>query len=226
MCFTLSSPLHLEPIASITTLPPKVPTMLSSRALVGSALGDADRLLRFNCQLIDQALALVAAHDAVGTPDYAQRTGPHLRHVIEHYEALLLREADGVVDYDRRPRDRELERDAGLARARLSALKQQLADWSDALLDEPLRVHGQGGPAGEFDFATCSSIGRELVFLASHATHHYALLQVYCEQQGLVTDPNFGRAPSTVAHALATNADLRITASKKELACPTFQPAA
>lgn len=218
--------------------------MLSSRSLVAAAAGDADKLLRFNRQLLDQALALVDAHDVVGAPAYAQHTGPHLRHVIEHYEALLLRQADGVVDYDRRPRDRALERDAGLARARLNALKQQLADASDAVLAQPLRVHGQGGPAGEFDFATASTLGRELVFLASHATHHFALLQVFCEQHGIATDPNFGRAPSTVAHAQGlcaevacvatnthtnthTNATTASTTTRtKESACPTFQPTA
>ena len=221
----LSSPLHLQPVTSIATLSPKN-TMLSSHPPAGASAGDAERLLRFNRGLIDQALALVAAHDAPGAPAYAQRTGPHLRHVIEHYEALVLRDAHSMVDYDRRPRDRALERDAGLARARLSALKQQLADWSDAMLEQPLRVHGQGGPAGEFDFATGSSIGRELVFLASHATHHYALLQVYCEQHGIATDPNFGRAPSTVAHARGANAEITSDTQKKELACPTSQTAA
>lgn len=203
--------------------------MSSSQAPVVARAGDAERLLQFNCSLIDQALALVAAHEVPGAPAYAQRTGPHLRHVIEHYEALVLRDADDVVDYDRRPRDRELERDPRLARARLCALKQQLAGWPDAVLAQPLSVNGQGGPAGEFDFATVSSIGRELVFLASHATHHYALLQLYCEQQGIATDPNFGRAPATVAHALGANADMSpisLPVSTKELACPTHPSAA
>lgn len=167
---------------------------------------EAERLLRFNCQLIDQALTLVAAYDAIGAPDYAQRTGPHLRHVIEHYEALVLRPLDHVVDYDRRPRDRALERDAGLARARLNALKQHLLNWSGATLAQPLRVDGQAGVTGEFEFSTLSSIGRELVFVASHATHHYALLQLYCEQQGMATDPHLGVAPATVAYALNSRA--------------------
>lgn len=163
---------------------------------------EAQWLLRFNGQLIDQALTLVAEHDALGAPDYAQRTGPHLRHVIEHYEALVLRPLDNVVDYDRRPRDRELERDVDVARARLNALKQHLLNWSGATLAQPLRVDGQAGVAGEFEFSTLSSIGRELVFVASHATHHYALLRLYCEQQGMATDPHLGVAPATVAHAL------------------------
>ena len=200
--------------------------MLSSRAPVGAAAGDAERLLNFNCQLIDQALALVAAHEGPSALAYEKYVGPHLRHVIEHYEALVLRDEADEVDYDRRPRDRDLERDAGLATARLIALRRRLAAWSDAMLDKPLRVHGQGGLAGEFDFSTHSSMGRELVFLASHAIHHYALLQVHCEQLGIATDPNLGLAPSTVAHALGTDADIPPFASQKEPACPTFQPAA
>ncbi|MFM9915424.1 MAG: hypothetical protein ACKVOX_06425 [Rhizobacter sp.] len=200
--------------------------MSSSSAPVGATAGDAERLLKFNCQLIDQALALLAAHDGLGAPAYEHYTGPHLRHVVEHYEALVLRDADSVVDYDSRPRDRELERDAHLARARLTALRQQMTSWSDAMLDKPLFVRGQGGLTGEFDFVTRSSMGRELMFLASHAIHHYALLQVYCERHGIATHPSFGLAPSTVAHARGANADIPPIASKKELACPTFQPAA
>jgi len=205
MSATLSLHLHLQPAASIPTPRPKVPTMSSTRAPDGAVSGDAERLLHFNRQLIDQALALLAAHETPGAPAYEQYTGPHLRHVIEHYEALVLRDTDSIVDYDRRPRDRDVERDASVARARLSALKQHLAEWSDASLEQSLNVHGQGGPAGEFDFVTRSSVGRELVFLASHAIHHFALLQVYCEQQGIATDPNFGLAPSTVANALGAN---------------------
>lgn len=175
------------------------------RARDGAFPGDAERLLHFNCQVIDQALALVAALEVPDAPAYEQYIGPHLRHVIEHYEALLLREADGAVNYDRRPRDRAIECNSQLARARLIALKRHLTGWSDDALEQPLNVRGQIGLAGEFDVVTRSSIGRELVFLAGHATHHYALLQVYCEQHGICTDRNLGRAPSTVANDLGAS---------------------
>lgn len=192
--------------------------MSSTLALGGASDGSAERLLHFNRQLIDQALALVAAFDVHQAPAYGQYTGPHLRHVIEHYEALLLREADSAVNYDRRARDRELESDVRLARARLIALRQHLTGWPDAALEQPINVIGQGGVAGEFDFTTRSSVGRELVFLASHAIHHYALLQVYCAQHGVITDPHFGTAPSTVANELRTNAENPSTTSTREFA--------
>jgi hypothetical protein len=45
-----------------------------------------------------------------------------------------------------------------------------------------------------------SSVGRELVFLATHAVHHFAVLHVYCLQHGLIVDADLGRAPATLAH--------------------------
>ncbi|MBY0468157.1 MAG: hypothetical protein K2Q07_04170 [Burkholderiaceae bacterium] len=191
--------------------------------VVGS---DAERLLHFNRLLIDQALSLVDAHEVPGAPAYGHYTGPHLRHVIEHYEALLLRGTDSDLDYDRRPRDGALDQSARIARVRLCGLKQHLADAEDTTLDRPVHVRGQGGVTGEFDFVTRSSVGRELVFLASHAIHHFALLRIYCQQHGIPTDPDFGRAPSTVAHAKAATASASPIEPRKESACLTSQSAA
>jgi hypothetical protein len=156
------------------------------------------RLLRFNHQVLAQALAVVTAHELPSAPAYELTAGPHLRHVIEHFEALVLELRRGRVEYDQRPRDRELERRPGLARQRLLALQQALSAVGEAP-DLPLRVRGLGGTGGEFEFDVPSSFGRELVFLASHAIHHFALLLPYCQQHGIAVGADFGKAPSTVA---------------------------
>ena len=157
-------------------------------------------LLQFSIDVLDQAMALVALHELPGAPDYALPVGAHLRHVIEHCEALVFPVEPGVVDYDQRPRDRELERQPAVARARLTALQTRLRAWTDAHLAAPRQVRGLGGLAGDFGFAVQSTLGRELVFVASHAIHHYALLQAHCRQHGILTGAQFGRAPATVAH--------------------------
>jgi hypothetical protein len=126
-----------------------------------------------------------------------------LRHVIEHYEALLLPNEPGVVDYDQRPRDRHLATEPSVARTRLHDLRRRFAEWTCPNLDAPLQVRGVGGLAGEFQFSFESSMGRELVFVASHAIHHYALLQPHCTRQGIPISAEFGRAPATVAHERA-----------------------
>ena len=164
---------------------------------------DARRLLRFNAAVLNQALGLVAGHQTPDAPDYAYPVGAHLRHVIEHYEALILPSEPGVVDYDQRPRDRELATKTAVARLRLRLLLRRLTEWTAASLDAPLRVRGLGGLAGDFHFAVDSSVGRELVFVASHAIHHYALLQPHCTRHGISISAEFGRAPATVAHERA-----------------------
>jgi hypothetical protein len=143
----------------------------------------------------------VAWHDGPDAPDYAAPVGAHLRHVIEHYEALLSPAAPGCVDYDKRQRDRDLECDPALAHARLKSLQARLQEWTDGQLDAPLKVRGLAGLAGDCEFVVESSVGRELVFVASHAIHHYALLQVHCLQQGIPTAAQFGLAPATLAYA-------------------------
>ena len=159
---------------------------------------DAASLLHFNRQLLEQALALVAAHELPAAPAFSNYAGAHLRHVIEHYDALLFAPRDTVVDYDARLRERELEQNPALARARLLRLVQRLTHWPTVALGAPVSVISRCGPAGEFEVATRSSVGRELIYLASHAVHHFALLQVYCLQHGISMGANFGKAPATV----------------------------
>lgn len=186
-------------------------------------------LLRFNSQIIEAALSLVAEHDAAGRPAYAGLVGTHIRHVIEHYEALVSPALPGVVDYDQRPRDRELERSGRLARARLLALHQRMNDWEELDLDATVSIHGQAGLGGELCFAVASTIGRELVSVASHAVHHFALLQGHCLEHGIPTGEDFGKAPATVAHErvrVLPDTPISNPIQTKEPTCPKLLRAA
>lgn len=44
-----------------------------------------------------------------------------------------------------------------------------------------------------------SSLMRELVFVGSHTVHHYALIKVIANDQGLQVSSNFGIAPATAS---------------------------
>jgi hypothetical protein len=164
---------------------------------------DNARLLAFNQHVIDQALALVGAYEGQQSTRFAGPVGSHLRHVVEHYEALLFPRDAGLVDYDSRLRSKTLETDPNVAANRLRSLRAQLTELPAAHLDAPVQVLGLAGTAGEFSFAVPSSISRELVFLASHAVHHYALLAAHCQAQGIHIPADFGKAPATVAHERA-----------------------
>jgi hypothetical protein len=168
-----------------------------------TAQADVPQLVSYNQLLLDQALAVVVAHTRLLAPPYAGLVGAHLRHVIEHHEALMHGLALGVVDYDGRPRDRELEVSQRVAGQRLLRLRESLSRLTHDALHRPMQVLGQGGIAGDFHFSVASCVGRELVFLASHTVHHFALLSAHLHKQGIALPAHFGKAPGTVANEIA-----------------------
>lgn len=167
--------------------------------------GNAQDLLRFNRDILDAALAVVAAYEASAPRRFAEHAGPHLRHVIEHYEALVAH-GTGPIDYDARPRDREVERSPAVARSRLGSLRLLLTQGTPQMLAEPVVVCMLGGVGGEHRFTTTSTLARELMFVASHAVHHFAVIRLYAAAQGVALDEDLGKAPATVAHERSTQA--------------------
>jgi len=158
------------------------------------------RLLDFSQRILGQGLSLIdvaRVHPEIG---FANVIGPHLRHVIEHYEAFVQQAGGRTIDYDARLRDRDVEREPEVARARLQALHAAIAQLDEAQLANPVAIHLLGGMAGDEHFVTFSTVERELMFLASHAIHHYAQLKLHLHGHGIELDPDFGKAPSTIHH--------------------------
>lgn len=158
------------------------------------------KLIDYNCQVLDQALAVISAHQASPAVAFDRHSGPHLRHIVEHYEAFTGHLGGRSVDYDSRARDRSIERDPQQARQRILNLQRQLRGLEDGVGEAPLAVHLRGGLGGEENFVSFSTLDRELLFLASHAVHHYALVHLHCRAAGIDLGADFGKAPSTVRH--------------------------
>lgn len=171
----------------------------------------AQHLLAYARHVVGQAVALAAAHERAEAPPYAPLVGPHLRHVIEHFEAWLGAAGGTELDYDARARDAGPARDPRLARRRLQAIAERLAHWPVVQLSAPLAVHADIGAAGEHRCTSASSAGRELLYATHHAVHHFAVLQPHCTRHGLAIDATFGQAPATVAHQRRAAADASAT---------------
>jgi uncharacterized damage-inducible protein DinB len=163
-------------------------------------------LWRYNAWLLTQAAAMITRlrEEAHADFDYARAVGPHLRHIVEHYLALVnaLAAGDRCVCYDSRNRDLRIQTDPA---ATLSALKQ-LSDSHEALaqdqtlnLQTPLLTKLLVGVQGGIELTVATTLGRELLFLSSHTVHHFAPLGQYCRSAGVELGPDFGKAPATVA---------------------------
>lgn len=161
-------------------------------------------LLAYCRDVLAQTADVVHQHVHFSSP-FSAHIGPHVRHIIEHFDALQKAldntEQPGELDYDARARDPRVEAEPAFALSRLHGLQQWLddPDWCDASFNLPLAVHLRGGLQGEHNFASQSTVARELTFLASHAVHHFAILQGYAKQEGRSLGAGLGKAPATVA---------------------------
>ncbi len=156
-----------------------------------------------NLDLLRQAVALLdRLDDATYAADHLGRSsvGAQLRHVLDHYRVFLDGLPHGAVDYDARSRDPVLEQETAAADRHAEGVLQALSALNPAAMAAPLRVHsstsGHGADAGYHP----SSVGRELLFLVSHTVHHFAIIRLLLEAQGVDCPADFGVAPSTLAH--------------------------
>jgi hypothetical protein len=161
----------------------------------------------YNASLLEQACAMVQRLqlEAVPTFRYEQAVGPHVRHIIEHYTAFFsaLDTTNTCVDYDTRDRDIRLQNESAATLTKLHELADRMQGLAYAPtpvfdLHTALSTRLKAGVEGEIE-VTVPTLGRELLFLSSHAVHHFALLAHYCRIAGVDLGHDFGKAPATVA---------------------------
>lgn len=124
--------------------------------------------------------------------------GAHLRHMMDHFTSLLDGAATGVVDYDIRARDPQIENDRIAAIAALHSLEHALAQ-DRMRRDREMQVLVDSGERG-MRSRSRSSMQRELQFCIAHAVHHYAIIALLLRARGIEVEPGFGVAPSTQKH--------------------------
>ncbi|MGB4771638.1 MAG: DinB family protein [Chitinophagaceae bacterium] len=124
--------------------------------------------------------------------------GAHTRHIIELYQELLRGYENGVVDYDQRKRDQQIQTERNAAINRLIQLIQ-----APTLENKPIVVLAPSMQAGEHAQPIGSTYDRELMYHIEHAIHHLALIRVAFQELAIGPLPeNFGVAPSTMAHRM------------------------
>ncbi len=186
-----------------------------------------------NVAVLEQARALLATLSAGQYRLIEERLstasiGAHLRHVLDHYRLFLEGLPSGVVDYDARERDTLVEHDLRAAGALIQRLIAGLRALPAEALARPVQVRQQGRyEAGRFD-GCASHVERELLFLQSHAVHHFAMIAMLGRAQGLAIPREFGMAPSTVAWLAAqkSSATAAATATPTTTSAATATPAA
>lgn len=121
--------------------------------------------------------------------------GQHMRHVFDHYQAIL-KMTNFIVDYDCRRRDVRLESDKNLALIEIEDILSRLPH----LIDSEIIVKTEISTSVQEVAEVRSTVHRELLFVTSHAVHHFALVAMLLRLQRIDVPVKFGVAPATLTH--------------------------
>ena len=124
--------------------------------------------------------------------------GQHTRHVIEFYQCLLAGKSGGVVDYDVRERNLQLENDLYLMIETLENIENKIISIKNPNETILLSVSYSTDSHGFIE----TNFMREMVYLVEHSIHHYALICIGLQENfpDINIPKNFGIAYSTVRH--------------------------
>jgi uncharacterized damage-inducible protein DinB len=158
-----------------------------------------------NLEVLGQARSYLAecgshCYVRIIAPYFMSSAGTHMRHILDHYRALMSGISKGAVDYNVRDRDGAIERDPAAAMAELDTVEAWLQGMDQGNLDQPLQLSTEVSVSHCSVAVVSTTLGRELVFVASHAIHHYAMIQQIALHQDHHLDAAFGMAPATASH--------------------------
>ena len=139
--------------------------------------------------------------DATADAASFHRVGPHLRHCIDHFEALRSGLDAGRIEYDARDRDPDLETDPARCHEAILSTDRWLRELAGRSpeLQTSLIVTQTSCSTAELTESR-STLERELIFLSGHTIHHLAVVGWICKDIGIELPDDFTLAFSTQAY--------------------------
>jgi len=157
--------------------------------------------LRAVLDQVGDVLAAVDQKQFVQNPvgPFNSSIGGHVRHCLDHLEALIAGAPSGFIDYDKRARGTSIEHNRNAAAREVQRLQHALRELEGRSIHEALTVSLMltgDGPAIHWE----STLGREIAFVLSHTIHHGAMIAGMVKHLGAEVPEGFGLAPSTLAY--------------------------
>jgi uncharacterized damage-inducible protein DinB len=125
--------------------------------------------------------------------------GQHVRHILEFYICLIASKNTGIVNYDNRKRNLEIETSVQFAQDQIDFIIENFR-----LENNNIQFTLEGNYSAETTeiIAIPTTYQRELAYCLEHSIHHQALIKVGLKELELesVINENFGVAPATIRH--------------------------
>lgn len=125
--------------------------------------------------------------------------GQHVRHIVEFYIAVLESMEGGVVCYDNRKRNLQLETDLNYTIQTIQSISLNL---EKATKDRSLILRTTYDGNSNYSVEVITSFYRELGYCIEHSIHHQALIKIgaISQRPELNLPENFGIAPATIKY--------------------------
>lgn len=125
--------------------------------------------------------------------------GQHVRHTLEFFNCLLHGAGHGVVNYDNRLRNNELETSTICALRLITKLNESV----QIITENPtIQLELSYDDPDNNTIVVASNLERELVYNVEHAIHHMALIKIGIRevQPNVAIPEGFGVASSTIQY--------------------------
>ncbi|MDX1737457.1 MAG: hypothetical protein R3261_04435 [Alphaproteobacteria bacterium] len=161
--------------------------MLSS-ALI-SSLDQVEEILIAVQDLPDQEKTNLYIYDGVGR---------HIRHILDHVQALLQARQSGHLDYNARNRSHLMEVDAANAYSILKNIHKDCDHKWD--IGMALTVVSEIDTKETRNHAFQSNMAREILYVINHTLHHTAYIKLLARGRGVCLADVIGIAPATASY--------------------------
>lgn len=124
--------------------------------------------------------------------------GKHVRHVIECYQCMLQGIENGLVDYDKRARNLQLETDKDFALEVLHSISETIL----TVEEKPMQL---AVTYSETTSLVQTSVMREVAYNVEHTVHHLAIIKmgINVAFPSVQIPENVGVASSTIRYQLS-----------------------
>lgn len=166
-------------------------------------------------EIIEQGISYLESvskkdYTAIISPNFVSSAGSHIRHIIDHYQAIISGLNCKLIDYDVRERGSDFESSPRQAIDKFN----EIADWIKGLTEDKLNklitLATEVSVSNKNIQQVQTSVARELVFAGSHAVHHYAMIAQISFAQKNSQPQSFGLAPATATFLRQTNKQTNI----------------
>ena len=119
--------------------------------------------------------------------------GEHTRHIIEMFQCLERQYESGVINYDERDRNIQIQTDINYAVEQIVLIKDNLEKENKSIELQQI-IDGE-------EIRIQSNYNRELLYNLEHCIHHQALIKVaVLKCENVLVNENFGVARSTIEY--------------------------